>query len=242
MLLYISNGCWVVTTLLILLTIFTIGMFYNSVLISRSLCVPCRQAGKLRRVVREPLRGVRQRSLPVLLQGLPLFKGHCGPQLLCHLPESAVTVCYVAGHHWRSAPWPPSPHSQRWTARGPAGWVHQTQKALRPLPGGQGTARIPHTASCCFFLCNGQVMNGVGVSPFHWETGSRALYHRTLEILVLVHDVIHPFLCTGAGGCRNSYIRKHRNQTSKQICLSPSFYLTLLLCESGTCMALRDSG
>ncbi len=162
---------------------------------------PHRQARKLRRVVWEPLWGVRQGGLPLFLQGLPLFQGHCGPQLLCRVPEPAVAVRYVAGHHWRPPPWPPRPHSQRWTTRGPVGRVHQTQKALRPLPGSQGTARIPHTASCRFLLCYGQVMNGVGVGLTHWETGSCTLYLRTLEILVLVHDVIRSLLCTGAGRC-----------------------------------------
>lgn len=137
--------------------------FYCGVSISLSLRLPDRQARELRRVVWEPLRGVRQGGLPVFLQGLPLFQSHRGPQLLCRVPEPAVAVRYVAGHHWRPPPRPPRPHSQRWTTRGPAGRVHQTQKALRPLPGGQGTARIPHAASCRFLLGHSQVMNGVGV-------------------------------------------------------------------------------
>lgn len=175
--------------------------FYCSVFIQTVSLSPRRQARKLWRVVWKPFWGVRQGGLPVFLKGLPLLQGHRGPQLLCCVPEPAVAVRYVAGHHWRPPPWPPSPHSQRWTTWGPVGRVHQTQKALRPLPGGQGTARIPHAASCLFLLRVGQVMNGVGVSLTYWQNGSCALYLWTLEILVLVHDVIRSPLCTGAGRC-----------------------------------------
>lgn len=177
----------------------------------------CRQARKLWRVVWKPLRGVRQGGLPVFLQGLALLQGHRGPQLLCRVPELAVAVRYVAGHHRGPPARSPRPHSQRWKTRGPAGRVHQTQKALRPLPGGQRTARIPHAASCLVLVAVGQVMNGVGVGLTHGHSGSRPLYLRTREILVLVHDVIRSPFLHWSQACSRSCIRKCKNPTSKQI-------------------------
>lgn len=76
-------------------------------------------------------------------------------------------------------------------------------------------------------------MNGVGVSPTYRQNRSRPLNPRTLETLVLVHDVMAPLCALELEGVRGLASGSVRIQLQSRFVKALSFYMTLLLCERG---------
>lgn len=86
-----------------------------------------------------------QGSLLVIFKRNPLCSCHCGPQLLCRLSEPLIQTCHLARHFWRTPPWSTKWNCQRWPTGGLAGWVHQPQETLWPVPGRKRTAWLSGT-------------------------------------------------------------------------------------------------